>query len=181
MNKFAIIAAIALSGVSSYAQGVINGFNAFKPTGSLVNAIVNDVVNDVGVTSALLAAVGRVEVLALDGTVLSSVKDGSGNALVAPGIFSLGTMTIPGSTVGQPASVLLRAWDSSTGSTYANALESASITVTFPTVGGATAPSNFVLASNFTGLTLQIIPEPSTMALAAIGVAGLFFVARRKN
>lgn len=177
MNKFAIIAAIALSGVASYAQGVINGFNAFKPTGSAVNATVNDVGG-----AALVAALGRVEVLTADGsTVLSSVKDGSGNALVAPGIFSLGTMTIPGSTVGQSASVLLRAWDSSTGSTYANALERASFTVTFPTVGGATAPSNFVLASNFTGLTLQVVPEPSTMALAALGVAGLFFVARRKN
>jgi len=176
MNKFAIIAAIALSGVASYAQGVINGFNAFKPTGSTVNATVNDLGG-----AALVAALGRVEVLTTDGTVLSPVKDGSGNALVAPGIFSLGTMTIPGSTVGSPVSVVLRAWDSSTGSTYANALERASVTVTFPAVGGATAPSNFVLASNFTGLTLQVVPEPSTMALAALGVAGLFFVARRKN
>lgn len=177
MKKLALIAVCALAGFSSFAQGVINGFNAFKPPGGTVNALVLGIDG-----TALPAAIGRAEVLTADGSaVLSPIKDGSGNALVAPGIFSLGTMTIPGSTVGSPASVILRVWDSSTGSSYANALVRAETTVTFASVGGATAPSNFVTASNFTGITLSVVPEPSTVALAALGVAGLFFVARRKN
>jgi len=176
MKKLALIAVCTLAGFSSYAQGVINGFNGFTPVGGSSIAYVRNI------DGSLLPTTGRAEVLTADGlTVLSTVKDGTGNALAAAGLFSLGTMQIPGSTIGSPASVLLRVWDSTSGSTFATALVSASTVVTFPTVGGSTAPSNFVTGSNFTGIQVAVIPEPSTVALAALGVAGLFFVARRKN
>lgn len=180
MKKLALLAALAIGGVAAYGQGVINGFNAFSVTPGGPLSYVRDYATGEG--SPLAKAVGRVEVLTADGlTVLSPVQDGTGNALAADGIFSLGPMTVPGSTVGSPATVLLRAWDNSTGGTYALATEKASIEVTFATIGSATAPSNFVLGSGFPGLQLQLIPEPSTVALAALGVAGLFFVARRKR
>jgi hypothetical protein len=179
MNKLALLAALAVGSIAAYGQGNINTFNAFAPTPGGALAYVRDYATGEG--SPLSKATGRVEILALDGAVLSPVKDGTGNALAVDGIFSLGVTPIPGSTVGQPASVILRAWDNSTGATYAAALERAEVTVTFPTVGSSTAPSNFVTGSNFTGLQLQLVPEPSTVALAALGVAGLFLVARRKR
>jgi len=177
MNKLILSAVLALSGLTSQAQGVINGFNAFKPPGSSVNALVLDA----HWINPLLPEVGRVEVLTADGlTVLSPIKDGQGNKLIAPGVFSLGLMTIPGSTVGSSASVMLRAWDNSTGTTFATALCRGTVHVTFPSVGSANAPSNFVLDSNFRGMIL-LVPEPSTIALASLGVLGVFFTVRRAN
>lgn len=176
MKKLALLAGLALGGLASYAQGYINTFNAFSPTPGGALSYVRDVGGEL-----LSKATGRVEILTADGsTVLSPVKDGTGNALAVDGLFSLGVTAIPGTTPGSSGSVLLRAWDNSTGATYASAVEKAEIVVTFASLGANTAPSNFVTGSGFPGLTL-VIPEPSTVALAALGVVGLFFAVRRKS
>lgn len=179
MKKLAIIlCGVGLSAVA-LGQGSINTFNAFTPPGGSGLAYVLDVDG-----TQLAAGTGRVELFAdaAGTTYLSSVSDGTGNALAAPGIFSLGVRVVPGSTVGQPATVYIRAWDNTTGATWDSALErSELVAVTFASIGGATAPSNFVTGSDFTGLQLEIVPEPTTVALAALGLGGLFFMARRKK
>jgi hypothetical protein len=181
MKKLALLAGLALGGLASYAQGYINTFNAFSPTPGGAIAYLRDYVAS-GEGALLSKATGRVEILTADGsTVLSPIKDGTGNPLAVDGLFSLGVTAIPGTTPGSSGSIMLRAWDSSTGSTWASALERAEVTITFASLGANTAPSNFVTGSNFTGLQLDLVPEPSTVALAALGVVGLFFAVRRKS
>jgi hypothetical protein len=177
MKKLALLAGLALGSLASYAQGYINTFNAFAPTPGGAIAYLRDVGDGL-----LSKATGRVEIYNSLGTeILSPIKDGTGNPLAVDGLFSLGVTAVPGATPGGPATVILRAWDNSTGATYADAQERGIFVVTFPTVGANTAPSNFVTGSNFTGLTLELVPEPSTIALAALGVAGLFLAVRRKS
>ncbi|HAB19808.1 MAG TPA: hypothetical protein PLX89_14610 [Verrucomicrobiota bacterium] len=179
MKTLLLLGGLILLGTGSFGQGYINTFNAFSPTPDGQIAYVRDC-SFSGVPPLLSKAVGRVELLALDGTVLSPISDGTGNMLAFDGIFSLGVIPIPGSTPGQPASVILRVWDNSTGATYATALERGSVVVTFPAVGAATAPSNFVLNSNFTGGPMLCMPEPNSVALAALGFVGVILLARRR-
>lgn len=83
---------------------------------------------------------------------------------------------------GAVATVEVRAWEAAGGTTYSSALAggfrvgtSTPITVT---TGGAGSPPS--LPANLVGLTsFNLIPEPSTYALLALGAAALF-LRRRK-
>ncbi|HAB15151.1 MAG TPA: PEP-CTERM sorting domain-containing protein [Verrucomicrobiota bacterium] len=180
MKSLLTPACLILCGTGAFAQGYINTFNAFPPTPTSEIAYLRNC-GTTGLGPLLSTAVGRVELVALDGTILSPVKDGTGDPLRLDGLFSLGVTAIPGATPGQSASIILRAWDNSTGATYYTALARDSVLVTFPMVGSASSPSNFVTGSNFVGLYF-ICPEPSSVALAAVGLVGfVLLVGRRKR
>ena len=90
----------------------------------------------------------------------------------------------PGAGLGGTANLVVRAWDVTTGATYDAATARGSVNVVISSLGGGTTPpATFGNNSDFKGLKLEsaIIPEPSTVALAALGVAGLFVMARRKS
>lgn len=102
------------------------------------------------------------------------------------GLFSKGTLTVNGKAGGAAVDVTIRAWDKDTGATYADAKVKATTTLAGFVLGGvvdangiAGLPNSIVPA--FTGLTLvsQVIPEPSTYALAALGLGGLLFLRRK--
>lgn len=179
MNKLLLAVITLAASLTALAQvGTVNLNNNYTAPGASAKAFVN-----LNSGLPLPKAVGRVEVLDASGTVISPVKDGTGNALTADGLFFLGITEIPGSSSGGSASITIRSWDLSTGATYASAIAKGSTLVTLTGLGGGTTPApGLGVAGNFTGLTLSPsdIPEPSTVALAALGVAGLFFVARRK-
>jgi len=176
MNKLLLAVITLAAGLTALAQGTVNLNNNYTPAGAAAKAFV-----DLTLGVPVPKAQGRVEVLDATGAVISSVKDGSGNLFGADGLFFLGVTEIPNTVAGGGATISIRAWDSLTGATYDAATSKAIASVTLTGLGGGLTPTPTLgVAGNFTGLTLSVIPEPSTVALAALGVAGLFFVARRK-
>lgn len=162
------IGLVALS-LSAFAQGTFNGVNSGSTSPVL------------GADGLKLSKVtGRVEIL-VGGTVLNTAK----NTFAADGVFSLGVLTT-GVAAGGTASVTVRSWDTGAGATYADAVAAGRgfAATTFDVTGlggGLVTPPRL---DNFSGFTLSagsvVIPEPTTIALAALGLGGLLFVSRRK-
>lgn len=112
-------------------------------------------------------------------TTLINLGTGAGS-----GYFSGGSRTIPGIPDGGAADVAVRAWESSFGS-YAAAETGGGLYGTGPTLPlaatgalgpPAAPPVNLV---GLQGFSLQVIPEPSTLAL--LGLGALALVVRRRK
>jgi len=100
------------------------------------------------------------------------------------GLFSKGVLTVGGKAGGATVDVTIRAWDKDTGADYDAATSRASTTFSMA-LGGAGdppgPPAGIVGQGLFGGLnvTTPVIPEPSTYALAALGIGGLLFLRRK--
>jgi len=99
------------------------------------------------------------------------------------GLFSKGTVAVAGKVGGSAVDITIRAWDKDTGADFDSAKVKASTTLSSFVLGGvvdangiAGLPNSIVPA--FTGLAL-VTPEPSTYALAALGLGGLLFLRRK--
>ena len=172
MNKILLTIIGLAAGLSALAQGTVNMNNNFTPAGGSAKAFILGLNNQ-----PLAKALGSVEILDSTGAV---IKSGS---LGADGLFFLNVITVPNTSSSGAAQITIRAWDNSTGATFDAATVKGSSAVNL--TGLTTPPSpplGLGAVGNFTGLQLsqEIIPEPSTVALAALGLAGLFFVVRRK-
>lgn len=171
MNRiFATLVSLA-AGLSAFAQvGNVNLNNNFTPVGGTSKAFI------LGLDAQPVAkALGAVEILDSNGNVIKS------GGLGANGLFFFGVTDIPGTTPGGSGSIIIRAWDTSTGSTYSTAYGRGSVVVTLTGLGGgANPPPGLGTASNFSGLFL-FIPEPSSVALAALGMVGLLWVGLRRS
>jgi hypothetical protein len=95
------------------------------------------------------------------------------------GTWTGGTRTLTGMAPGQTAILQVRAWDSTGGVTFDQAL-CRSISMTFsyliPSPG---APPSAYFMEGFRSFTY--CPEPSSIGLALIGAAALLFLGRRKR
>ena len=101
-----------------------------------------------------------------------------------PGTWSGGTRTLTGITAGQTARLQVRVYNATLFPAGYDAAVAGNGRTGFSTAfdytvpsGGTPAPNEFWMA-NFGGFTL--VPEPSTIALGVLGLAGLLFIRRRK-
>lgn len=104
------------------------------------------------------------------------------------GLFSGGTITVPFVVPGADATIKILVWDKTTGATFADAsVVGIAGSTTFviklggvvdPGTGIPSLPSDIVPA--YTGLVLNpVVPEPSSTALAVLGVGVLIFLRRK--
>ena len=94
------------------------------------------------------------------------------------GLFSGGTLVVPFVAPDAKADVIVRAWDVTSGATYASALYKNEISFSIDKLGGAGSPPTLpAVIANFRSFAL--VPEPSTYALAALGLGGLLLFRRK--
>jgi hypothetical protein len=182
MKKLIYIAAILAAGFSSFAQGTVRFSNRETTASPPIDAPVFDVGGTVRLgptflTQLYAGAAGTAEAaLTAVGT---AVPFRSGNAA---GYIVASDLAIPGIAAGATAVIQMRAWDSAAGATYDAARaaggkwgQSGLLNIT---LGGAGSPPS--LPALLTGLgSFTLVPEPSTFALGAIGLAALL-LRRRK-
>ncbi|MBE0544087.1 MAG: PEP-CTERM sorting domain-containing protein [Verrucomicrobia bacterium] len=182
MKKSLLTLGCLLVGAVAYGQGTINFANI---AGAAVNAPVTQ--ND-GLTR-LAGAQFQVQLLAgssadsLTAIATAPFQTGGG-----AGYFVGGTQVVPGVAGGATAWVQILAWDTTAGASYAAALASGMDNVygfsgIFSVVTGnpnAEPPGTPALLTGLESFSLVVVPEPSTIALAGLGLAGLLLFRRRK-
>lgn len=181
MKKLLIALAAVIVSVATYAQGTVT-FNTRIP--GVVDAPVT-----LGTAEGLgagdlysaglwvVGAGGALTPIPSSTTVFRSVPAG-GNPLLAKYVVTVPEVAVPGAATGGSATLRMRAWLTTAGSFDAAAAtargESANFTVS-GLGGGPTPPTN---PTGLTGFVIPV-PEPTTLALGALGAAALL-IRRRK-
>jgi len=175
MKKLLIVLGVMVAGLGAYAQGTISF------TDIVIAGGVRTIDAPVSGPGGLLAGSGFTAQLWAGANANSLVAVGNGSPFLSgggAGYFNGGSIAIPGIAPGSAAVLQVRAWDDSTGATWATATvrgQSATLTIT---TGGAGSPPG--LPANLTGLaSFSIVPEPTTIALGVLGAAALL-LRRRK-
>ena len=187
MKKLILTAALGVACISAFAQGTLNFANA----GVGYQAKVTDVNTGLGLSGAgwmadLFWAAGTVA----NSTQLAALNAPATFSTVASqaGFFFGGPRTVP-TAPNVPITVQVRVWDTASGSTWAQAIGTAgarvgesvlfSITLANPNA----TPAGIPVGMNGIGgnpFTVGPVPEPSTLALAGLGLAGMMMLRRRK-
>ncbi|MBN8249563.1 MAG: hypothetical protein J0L84_19250 [Verrucomicrobia bacterium] len=145
-----LLLAMTLGLLPGWCGGLINLNNNFTLPGSSHKAFV------LGADGQPLAkALGRVEILDATGALIRS------GGLAANGLFFFGVTEIPGTVPGGSGSIIIRAWDSSTGDRWETAgIKMGTVVVLFDLGGGGAPPRGLSNGSDFNGLAPVISPWP---------------------
>jgi hypothetical protein len=162
-KTLALLAALAMAS-SAYGQGIITFFSLnqiTRPDGTGAGA---------GYTAGLFLA--------------SDVNTALGTTDFVPdtGFLNAVDVTVPGFGVGSSPTFVVRAWE--TGKTYdSSTIRGQHAPFVAGPLGGPQPPNPPAtppdLGSSFTGF--QMVPEPSTYALGALGLGALAMMRRRKK
>jgi hypothetical protein len=181
MRLLCSIAGAALLAVSALAQGTVN----FANLGANLDApfylsYPTPLSTANGPWWAMLyAGAGDVPEELLSSAIVSGSPAEVGSPF--PGYVLGGTRTIAGIPAGSPATLQVRVWRSDLGATWEEALTTSSpyigrsIPITVDLGGGSVATPNMLNLVSF-----QIVPEPSVIALGALGIVSIFLCRRRK-
>lgn len=181
MKKLVTLAVCLVSGLTAWAQGTIVFANAAPG----VNAPVFDVDGTTRLAAGYVADLWYGPAGIAAGDVNNAGLISLGLAVpfrtgASAGYFLGGTQTFPAGTTG-PASLQVRAWRLADGATWAAASlvgsSGKSQVIQAVLVNSPTPPNNLVGLASF---NLVPVPEPSTFALGALGLAGLVLFRRRK-
>ena len=177
MKKALVLIAAFLTAVGTYAQGQVNFITVLGPSGSrTVDAPVrfeDGTGAGSGFTAQLFLKVGDLYTALTPATVFRTDVPAAAAYVVDPG----SPVTVPGFEPGTTAPLVLRAWETAAG-IYEDALIFGESPVADILLGGGTLPPTNL--EGLQGFTLTVIPEPSTMALAALGVGALLLRRRKK-
>jgi hypothetical protein len=193
MKKFATIAALMATALGALAQGTVD-FRS--PSGVFVTWGANGagapgtpIAGDAGVKVGLYySSGGSYTLVSTQFPIVGTLSSGTINANVN-GRFTgnPSIITVPGLVAGQNGTFQVRAWSgnftsyeaaSSGGALYLG--NSGDFTNPSGGVGDPATPASPL--SGFTGMTVAggVIPEPSTMAIAGLGLGALLLIRRRK-
>jgi len=187
MKKLLILTATVVATIGALAQGTVNFSNGAAGVNS-------PIFGTDGTTR--LAGTGWVAQLWAGSSATSlapitpTATFGTGGSA---GYFFGGSRTIPTVAGGLQAYFQVRVWEASAGATWDVASVRPGALVGGDTTGyrgpiigpyqtaalgsGANPPPNLVGLQSF---SLYVVPEPATIALGALGLAGLLFIRRRK-
>jgi hypothetical protein len=184
MKKLLIaLAAVIVTVATTHAQGTINFNNRFTSGSAPVDAPVELIAPGGPGPGALYSAglyLGSGASATLIPGSITTFRDGASNPLLAKYINPVSPLEVPGMASGTAnVTVEMRAWLTSAGG-YDAALDNQRGTsgpLVIAELGGLNPAAINTLPSSFTGFV--IVPEPSTLALGALGAAALLFRRRK--
>jgi hypothetical protein len=189
MKKLLLTALLTTVASFGFAQGTVNFSLNSIPAAERGPHLINDNSGAPLIGTQYRAELWYGEGAGLEATSLTAVP-GQGTYLFraagtsSPGTWSSGgSVTLPGVEANETATLQVRVWDTSLAGTYAEAIGlgqwGASSTWDYTVPAPGSPPAAFFI-TGLEGYNLEIIPEPSVIALALAGGLGFLFLRRRK-